>query len=247
MKVSKQRAPLNLASDQTADLGRMVSAWISEDAVLCRLKAFLGRTFPAPCRLFLVGGVLRDLCISRALRPKDIDVMVVGIESVQLRALPDANLNYFGGTTFWFEGLPVDIWPLMETYHIRHFDLPRDVHGLLSGAPFNLDKIALDLTSGCLHDGGCLQGVIDHLIAYEPAKPYLEHIQAARCVLLEAKTGFALDETARSLLARAWKGLLEEQNGRAEIAAYLNASRAPETVGEIINRVEELAAGQPRR
>ena len=67
------------------------------------------------------------------------------------------------------------------------------------------------------------------MIIYEPAHPYLEHIQAARCVLLAAKTGFELHATAHELLARTFKRNHIDQTVRTEIAAYLDASRANET------------------
>jgi len=174
--------------------------------------------------LFVVGGAVREHFMSRPPPLKDIDFIVSGVDLQVLENIFDVRRTWFGGYSFNFEDVRVDIWELSETYHIRRFDLPATIEGYLRGAPFNLDKIAYDLKRNILYDDGCLEGIIiKDRIVYAPEYPYLEYIQAIRCDSFQRRLGFELDQSARDLMFRVAKKFVENEEMNKKIHTYLQA------------------------
>lgn len=207
-------------------MDRLIANNIVENALwregeLCNFLRFVLESFPTARPILLVGGTLRDLFLDPPKTPKDVDIAIGGISNTSLQGLKGITQNFFGGVTFQRFGLRADMWPLAETYHIKQFGLPPSVSGFLAGAPFNLDKIAYDVRGRQFFDGGCLEGIRRQRIVYAPKVPYLEPVQAARCILLRKKTQFLLDRSAQLLLQRATSILNQNPAARTAIRLYL--------------------------
>jgi len=172
--------------------------------------------------VFIVGGSLRDYFRGRNEAPKDLDVPVLGVTAEELLRIPGAKKDFFGdGVSINIGGMDVDVWPLQECFAIKHFGLPCDIGGLLAGAPFNLEKIAFDVRRKKIHDVGCIEGIKQKMIEYNPYRPYIEHIQALRLVLLKKKTQFRYGESAKALLVRG-SVLLKDQKNWEEAVRFFN-------------------------
>ena len=223
------------------DASKAIAKAVRKDDVLQNLIGVLARVFPIDRQMFLVGGILRDFFISPEITPKDIDIVLQGITSEQLGSLPEAEMNFFGGASFRFQGATVDIWPLAETYHIKEFGLECTIQGFLVGAPFNLDKVAFDLQTNVLYDRGCLDGIQARTISYTPIVPYLEHIQAVRCVVLQQKTRFHLADSAQALMRRGSRALLANHALWKESLSYLQAIHDESFSKAALDRVLELS------
>jgi hypothetical protein len=182
---------------------------------------FVLESFTDARPVLIVGGALRDLFVDPPKKPKDIDITIGNISQARLEKLEGVTLNFFGGVTLQRFGLSADLWPLAETYHIKQFGWSPSISSFLAGAPFNLDKIAYDVRQRQLFDDGCLAGIRRQRILYAPKIPYLEPIQAARCILLQQKTRFVLDQSANSLLQRAANALRRDPAAAISIKRYL--------------------------
>jgi tRNA nucleotidyltransferase/poly(A) polymerase len=184
------------------DAAQEVATYLDEVSSMGALRHFLMEHFREAHSILIVGGALRDLFLTPRKTPKDIDVVLEGIEPRNAYEISGADRNFFGGITITYEGFSVDLWRLEDTYHLKQFPLPCSVSGFLEGAPFNLDKIAYDILTDQLYDNGCLAGIRQHEIRYVPAWPYLEPIQAARAILLHWKTNFSFHDSTEQLLER---------------------------------------------
>lgn len=167
---------------------------------------------PVKCDLFIVGGTIRDCLLDRLNPRTDLDFVVRHANNADifqlLRHCAWANKagvtkNFYGGVSFRRRGRPVDIWGLEDTFHIKKFQVEASLTSFLAGAPFNLDKAMFDVRRIKLHERGFLRGLANNVIEYDPAHPYLEKVQAVRCLHLCASTGFQLAPSARGLLSRA--------------------------------------------
>ncbi|MGA2400148.1 MAG: hypothetical protein ABSG91_00385 [Syntrophobacteraceae bacterium] len=203
------------------DAAQKVATYLDEVSSMGALRHFLMEHFQEAHSILIVGGTLRDLFLTPGRAPKDIDVVLEGVEPRDACEIPGAGRNFFGGITITYEGSVVDMWRLEDTYHLKQFPLPCSVSGFLEGAPFNLDKIAYDILTGQLYDNGCLAGIRQHEIRYAPAWPYLEPIQAARAILLHWKTKFSFDDSAEQLLQRAADRIEKDPAEVANIKHYL--------------------------
>ncbi|MGD8862432.1 MAG: hypothetical protein PVI30_20645 [Myxococcales bacterium] len=186
------------------DAEREIGAWLESDVVVTPVVECLARSLTSAHHILLVGGVLRDHLIRPGTVSKDVDVIVDGMTTLELaERLPRAKRNFYGGLNLEIEACTVDIWPLADTYHIREFGLEPTISNFLGGAPFNMDKVAYDITTRRFFEKGFLRGLRQRTIHYAPRHAYLEHVQAARGIMLRRKTGFVLDASVRSLLVRA--------------------------------------------
>lgn len=219
---------------------RVLLNYCSQNSVLRGLAVFLSESIPLAEPMLVVGGFVRDILRGPEIEPRDIDIVLGHTEPGALYQLPGARRNFFGGITLAYQCYSVDVWPLEDTFHIREFQLPSTVDGLLDGAPFNLDKIAFDLRTNHLYDDGCLMGLANKTIIYCPARPYLEHIQAARAILLRRKTKFAVDDSVADLLCRAANALRNSESMVSEVCDYLFRLKQFENHAACMAVVEEL-------
>lgn len=221
-----------------------ISIWAKTDPEAAHLIGDLLSAFPAAHQIFFVGGALRDVLLGIS-PSKDIDI-VVDAPSLEWLAqrLPATRQNFFGGLSFAIDKCLVDIWPLRETFHIKEFSLAPTIEMFLAGAPFNLDKIAFNVRTDELFEEGCLEGLESQKIAYQPLNPYLEHIQTARCILLQKKIGFALRSSTQALLSRTKKLFQSDDRYIAEVRDYLHRAygmedaKDQEEVVEAINNAD---------
>lgn len=216
-----------LAASTSPPVDRQLAHWLETDAPMRRLLDMLADRLAPSTQILLIGGALRDRLLANPNGPKDVDLVTVGTGDEALRsALPQATPNFFGGLNFVHDGIAVDIWPLQHTYHIARYGLAPTVANLLAGAPFNLDKAVFNVQRGRFDGDALLHGIASRQIVYAPRFPYLEHIQAARCVLLRKKTGFSLAPSANQLLVRAAESIERDAALRDQADRFLrNADR----------------------
>lgn len=200
----------------------IIATWVQNNPTIKKLDVFLSGHFKKTDGIFIAGGALRDQLLTPKREPKDIDIVIGGIIANELEKLPNATKNFFGGTKLLFHNQNIDIWSLTETYHLKQFGHPPTIEAYLAGAPLNFDKIVFDLCSSELFDSGCLSGINNQLIIYNPKDSYLEHIQALRCILLKEKIGFKFDESVKALLRRVVP-LLNDEKMALEMQKYLRS------------------------
>lgn len=238
-----------LTSTPNARGRKLLDDFCAESGILGQLSKFFNDKLPPHGPVIVVGGFIRDVFRGPRIQPRDIDVVIDNIEKSSLQALPGARLNFFGGTTLSYGNLSVDVWPLEDTFHIREFRLEPSIESFLAGAPFNLDKIALDIRAAKLYDRGCLDGIHTGTIEYDPANPYLEHVQAVRAVLLLRKTQFTLAPSAVDMLCRAAILLRDNRECVRQACDYLFRLKQVESEAACMAIVEEVfvAAGEASR
>jgi hypothetical protein len=223
--------------------------WLAADEEIAGVRQRLAAVLPAGTVVHLVGGALRDCLLGLSGGPKDFDLVVSGVSLGKLvDLLPGAGRNCFGGLVLADGTRSIDLWPLGSTWHIERFGLAATLSNFLLGAPFNLDKGALELGSGRLHERGLLQGLNARTIDYDPRFPYLEEVQAARCILQMRRTGFELGSRAGALLARIAPALASPGPERQEIAAFLKSAygmHAASAQRGVIDEIRRL--GRPSR
>jgi hypothetical protein len=208
-----------------------IQKWISAGGLQAAVTTWLLETLPKAKSIFLVGSGIRAPFLASPPAPRDFDIIVDGLTKKQLAKFCTDSCgggsNFFHGFTLrWTlqgQKVEIDLWSLAETYHIKEFGLPSTIRSFIHGAPFNLDKLAYELQTGTYYDEGCLAGIRDSCIRYAPARPYLQHVQAARCVLLKYKTKFALDSSARELLVPFAGGKMKDDQ-IDEVRKYLKRS-----------------------
>jgi len=203
------------------DAAQEITRYVDNVTSMGALTRFLRDHFREALSILIVGGALRDLLLTPRRTPKDIDVVLEGIDPRDVYEFPGAYKNFFGGITLTYGDFSIDMWRLEDTYHLKEFPLPSSVSGFLQGAPFNIDKIAYDLLTGELHDDGCLAGICQRELRYAPAWPYLEPIQATRAILLRRKINFRFHESVEQLLERSAFLIQRDPTEVASIKDYL--------------------------
>lgn len=72
----------------------------------------------------LFGGVIRDLMVfGPAFHPRDIDIVIDGADSTNIASIFGSFIRRrtrFGGFQMCIDGCAIDIWPLAETWALRH-------------------------------------------------------------------------------------------------------------------------------
>lgn len=153
--------------------------------------------------IHVVGGsVLTRLLGNNKLR--DFDVV---IDTDRTREDIDAMLevkrkNFFGGSVYEHNGLPLDLWTIKESYAVLSVGMPATIEGILTTFPFNIDKIALDLKTGEIREvePGCLNGIHERIIEYSTPRTSTFVIDTARAFALAWKTNFYFGDKTRELI-----------------------------------------------
>lgn len=213
-----------------------------------RLIFALREALPAKSRLFLVGGYLRR-CVRARLEGTietlgDLDVIVDApipllLSSGALSA--PVSTNYFGGYR-WHPPGPfryVDIWRLQDHYSIRRFCCDPTIEEVIHGMPLNIDRAVIDIDSNEVIDAGMIQAVSEKRIRFDACYRYLDHIQAARALIIQRKTAYELDESVASLFrSREWR----PSERRRDIESYLMANDyAPDEIADLLRDMETCA------
>jgi hypothetical protein len=156
----------------------------SRSALSADIRNVVGRVASCSFRLFLVGGLLRDIVLSSgALRPRDIDFMVVGSSLDELteiyRDLIYARTSLGGFRLRRANSMNLsrtfDLWRMEDTWALKERSHRKITIRLFLTTPFlNLDAVAAEWVSvedrWQIHENGFCQGVATRCldINYEP-------------------------------------------------------------------------------
>ena len=212
-------------------VGAKVYGWIdsSTRGALSKLDSL----FPDATRLYVVGGAVRDFFLGGKRVPADLDVTVEGVAGTDLARTPGVKINAFGGPMIEVGDLWVDIWALEDTQRLKEYNLPININGVLGRFVFNLERIALEAKEKRVVNRGCLEGIANRCIDYDPVKPKDEAIQAARLVILHHKTEFDYSPRAINLLVRA-KEMIQDPNVWVEVVKFFHSS------GKYLNVIDSI-------
>jgi len=107
------------------------------------------------CPAFLFGSVIRNLLLSPPRPPvHDLDVVVGGVSAAELASFFGTRVarpTRFGGLHVEVRGVPLDIWPLSETWAFRHL-------GLWGGSFADLPKTTFLDIEAITAELGAIQG-----------------------------------------------------------------------------------------
>lgn len=181
----------------------------------------------SPRPLYLFGGLLRDLLVlGPTAVPRDVDI-VVG--DTTLEELADALGRFvdrrtrFGGLQLTVEGVPIDIWPLAETWAFNQPGSPPPSFAALPLTTFlNVEAVALEVLAdgrtGRLHTHGFFEGVLSETLELN----FEDNPSPALCVVrsldLASRLGFRIGPRLNRYLAGHLCAMSVEELARRQAA-----------------------------
>jgi hypothetical protein len=144
----------------------------------------------------VVGGWARDVLLDTT--PHDIDMVVVGAGRGQIEdALPPAaRRTAFGGLSFAYGALEIDLWSLDATYLIRRFDLKPRLEVLMRVIDFNINTILFTpgqfASQPIAFEAGAMEAIKKREIDFNCGVLVLPVAQVSRLAYFAAKLGFTL-------------------------------------------------------
>lgn len=171
------------------------SSLLSESAPLADLKRTLETKGLRYC---VFGGWVRDQ-VSEALygspkaRPRDIDLVVSDIEIGELNSmfLGDVTPTIFGGIHSSMAPIPFDIWPLHETFLLKHNSLTPSFSNLLRTTDFTINAGCFFPAHGQRNteilDGGMVQAIKLRKLEFNASVLPFPTIQCARIAAYAVK------------------------------------------------------------
>jgi hypothetical protein len=196
-------------SELTTALQEKFDLLMREDGMLAKLILKLR---DIPCSSAVFGGWVRDhvanlLTDRKARAPRDIDIVVSGIGSGELRSRLGSTAipTLFGGFTIETDSTSLDIWPLGETFLIVRHRLPVAFELLPIVADFNINAIVFKPAQiwikPSLLDDGCIAGLRASLIDFQYDWIPFPTLQAARIVIYCAKLGLSMSDDVKTFLS----------------------------------------------
>lgn len=183
------------------------SAWLPP------LAAALARLPGPPCSTFLFGGLLRDVLFhGPSADPRDVDLVVGGTTTDELAAALAPFIDRrtrFGGLQLVVSGVPIDIWPLEETWAFRRPGMPPASFAALPATTFlNLEGVALELLLpsgqvGRLYACGFFEGVLDRTLEINYEDNPSPVLCVTRSLTLATRLGYSIGPRLRRFLVAA--------------------------------------------
>lgn len=195
-----------------------------------RLSDLLQQLQDSGFEFCVFGGWLRDTVSAAATGsppPRDVDIVVKdAVLKDILKLLPvDVSSTMFGGIQS--SELPVffDIWPLQETFLIKHQRLEKTFRSLLKTADFNINAGLYFPTQNekpsSMLDGGMLAAISRREIAFNANSLPFPLIQCARIAAYAAKLSFTLAPPVAEFV----KSILSDEDNRREVKAGLGVNQ----------------------
>ena len=135
--------------------------------------------------------------------PRDIDLVVQGIETQDLLAYAPLNVRstIFGGIQSLSSPIPFDLWPLHETFLIKHFNKEPTFANLLKSTDFNINSALFFPEQGQerskVLDGGMLEALGGHSLAFNCSSLPFPTIQCGRLAAYAVKFSLKLAPSVR--------------------------------------------------
>jgi hypothetical protein len=209
--------------------------------------------FPTSWRIYVMGGVVRNLMLERMrgikVAPADADLVVDGASSIEaLRARMGPfylSANEFGGAKCRLQshGTVFDVWRIEDHTNMALATRPHTVEQLLRHNLLDVDAIVWEPRTDCLHDCGCRAaieaGCID-LMGEAGISPRFLAAHAAHIIVVAYKTGLPISDRA-----------LDFVKSVCDLGERLNVIRSsqgklPEAANAIDAFLDELLKGAVR-
>lgn len=227
-----------------AELSRAWLRRLREDATLASaVEALRGRLAGAPA--LVLGGAVRSAWSGLPARDVDVAVDCHPRElAARLRTL-GATVNSFGGFKVVVEGVKADVWPLLETWALKHAGLRGTFEDLVTKSTmFDVEAAGVELHAGLAAlDGGMVAALESGVLGLRlPQNPF-PVVQVARAARFCRTHGLR----ASDALLRWMLDVVEPMGDRAEKAveraqrAYWGQARVPWEAVKVV-----LAGGVPR-
>jgi hypothetical protein len=112
--------------------------------------------------VFLIGGALRDLTLSGiSSRPRDFDLVFCELDrralATQFSYMSRPRTTNLGGLRYNYDGVILDIWPLNETFEVKHRDRVQ-IDDVPKHAFLDIEAIAIEI-SPC---AGKTRQIVEH-------------------------------------------------------------------------------------
>ncbi|GAA6617557.1 hypothetical protein [Scytonema sp. NUACC26] len=167
---------------------------INSDRVLCDILTAL---YNQSAKAVVFGGWVRDHVSSYVLQqnfqPRDIDVVVDGLDFHQLQKLlpSDNKVNIFCGFSIETSTNKIDIWLLKDTYLIKELNLELNFDILPQTTVFRINSIIFKpeqlWSVPDIYDFGCIDALKDKVLDFQSCLIPFPEIQVARAIVYSVK------------------------------------------------------------
>lgn len=242
-RVSNQKrivpTELDASSNLVTAVQRRFDHLLGEDAALARLIQNLRYL---RIRGVVFGGWPRDqaarlLADNNSPEPRDVDIVVAGMTTSELKAVLGGNpeMTMFGGFALRTDKTALDIWPLEETFLIARFQLPAEFQLLPIIVDFNINAIILKplqlWSEPSITEAGCLGALRDRRIDFQYEWIPFPVIQAARIVIYCAKLHLSRSAEIDAFLRSVFTAPANVSEAKAGILEYCPDEFVPSAIG----------------
>lgn len=163
--------------------------------------------------IFILGGYIRRILQKLSglgeSPPSDLDVVAFFKEgwcNEVVKFADKVTKTPLGGVRWILDGKRfstelkwVDVWDIRDNINIRLQGIEPCIENVILGGPLNLDRICFNVKNNTLLDAGCLNGLKNRKIIYNPPWEYLPHIQLFRGCLFCERLKFDADYSLKIL------------------------------------------------
>jgi hypothetical protein len=210
-------------------------------------------------RAVLFGGTLRTLLVSRLFerrfgRPRDIDVVVLGVPLAELeRRFNGITVRHtrFGGLKLQNGDWEFDVWPLEETWAFRKDKAVARFEDLPSTTTFNLEAIAVEvwpkdgkpreLFSG--HDQ-FFQGILTRTLELNRTDSPFPELTVVRAVIMASELGFRIGPYLGAYISEIGPTLNEKAIEEIQAHHYGYSRMTGHTLKEIVQEISRRSLTQ---
>jgi hypothetical protein len=210
-------------------------------------------------RAVLFGGTLRSLLVSRLFerrfgRPRDIDVVVLGVPLAELERRFNgitARHTRFGGLKLQNGYWHFDVWPLEETWAFRKDKAVARFEDLPSTTTFNLEAIAVEVWSKdgkprALFSGHdqFFQGILTRTLELNRTDSPFPELTVVRAVIMASELGFRIGPYLGAYIAEIAPTLNEKAIEEIQAHHYGYSRMTGHTLKEIVQEISRRSLTQ---
>ncbi|MGI5864914.1 MAG: hypothetical protein ACOX6T_23085 [Myxococcales bacterium] len=202
-------------------------------------------------RPLLFGGTLRDLLIEGCPPPRDLDFVVPGVSLEELRAELGGHVERrtrFGGLRLRIRALPVDIWPLEQTWAFANglvadpspATLPRTT--FLSAEAAAVEIWPREGRTRTIHSSGLFESFATSCLEINLEENPYPALCVARSLLTARKLGFSLGPRLAAYLDHQGTRLGMDEIEQAQVAHYGDVVLPREAMREDLQAIRRQRA-----